>query len=164
MDYLKYMWPHIKTLMITVQSQDRDGDGLIDSEGLPDQTYDAWSVTGASAYCGGLHVATLRCVVEMARALDDTEAQLKYEAIFERAQKAYNDKLWNGEYYKYDSDNSSIMADMCCGHWYFRCSGMKYEVSFFRHVVYVKLHSLTYILPKVRPLSLRYLLRNRHLN
>ena len=41
--------------MITVQSQDHDNDGLIDSEGAPDQTYDAWAVTGASAYCGGLH-------------------------------------------------------------------------------------------------------------
>lgn len=126
------MWPYIKTLMITVQSQDQDGDGLIDSEGLPDQTYDAWSVTGASAYCGGLHVATLVSVVEMARELNDTETQKKYEEILTRARQAYNDKLWNGEYYKYDCSNSgyhdSIMADMCCGHWYLRCSGMKYEV------------------------------------
>lgn len=122
------MWPSIKTLMITVQSQDKDGDGLIDSEGLPDQTYDAWSVNGASAYCGGLHVATLCSVVEMARELNDTETQKKYEEILIRARRAYNDKLWNGEYYKYDCQNSSIMADMCCGHWYLRCSGMKYEV------------------------------------
>ena len=28
--------------MKTIQSQDHDNDGLIDSEGWPDQTYDAW--------------------------------------------------------------------------------------------------------------------------
>ena len=130
MDYLRHMWPYVKMLMVTVQSQDHDGDGLIDSEGLPDQTYDAWSVTGASAYCGGLHVAALKCVCEMAKLMDDAETFEKYDGIFERARKAYNDKLWNGEYYQYDSSgNSSIMADMCCGHWYLRCSGMKYEVA-----------------------------------
>jgi uncharacterized protein (DUF608 family) len=48
--YLNNMWPYIKELMITVQSQDYDNDGLIDSQGEPDQTYDAWSVTGASAF------------------------------------------------------------------------------------------------------------------
>ena len=31
------MWPFIKDLMITIQSQDYDNDGLIDSEGFPDQ-------------------------------------------------------------------------------------------------------------------------------
>ncbi|CAF1103253.1 unnamed protein product, partial [Brachionus calyciflorus] len=131
LDYLKYMWPYIKLLMITVQSQDHDGDGLIDSEGLPDQTYDAWYVTGASAYCGGLHVAALSCICEIAKILKDDESLEKYGSILTRAKKAYNDKLWNGKYYKYDCSNSnyndSIMTDMCCGHWYLRCSGFKHE-------------------------------------
>ena len=26
---------------------DTDGDGIIDNSGFPDQTYDAWTVTGA---------------------------------------------------------------------------------------------------------------------
>ena len=38
-DFLEHMWPYIKDIMIKVQSQDRDHDGLIDSEGKPDQTY-----------------------------------------------------------------------------------------------------------------------------
>ena len=132
LDYLKYMWPYIKSLMITVQSQDHDNDGLIDSEGQPDQTYDAWSVTGASAYCGGLHVASLKCVCEIAKLLGDTEAFDKYSEIFNRAKESYDTKLWNGKYYKYDCSNSSyndsIMTDMCCGHWYLRSSGFKHEV------------------------------------
>ena len=132
LEYLRYMWAYIKDLMITVQSQDHDGDGLIDSQGHPDQTYDAWAVTGASAYCGGLHVAALKCVCEMAKLFNDSEALDKYSKILKQAKSAYDEKLWNGKYYKYDCSNSnyndSIMTDMCCGHWYLRSSGFKYEV------------------------------------
>ena len=131
-DYLRHMWPMIKQLMVTVQSQDHDNDGLIDSQGQPDQTYDAWSVTGASAYCGGLHVACLKCVCEMAKILDDPETFDKFDAILKQAKRSYDKKLWNGKYYKYDCStsnyNDSIMTDMCCGHWYLRSSGFQHEV------------------------------------
>ena len=131
-DYLKHMWSYIKQIMVTVQSQDRDKDGLIDSEGKPDQTYDAWSVKGASAYCGGLHIAALKCVCEIASLLSDYAACEKFNNLLHLAKQAYDDKLWNGKYYKYDSSNShysdSIMADMCCGHWYLRSAGFKHEV------------------------------------
>lgn len=120
--------------MKTVDSQDRDGDGLIDSEGWPDQTFDAWSVKGASAYCGGLHVAVLQCVSQMANIFGETKIEKEYEAKLSKAKNAYDAKLWNGKYYNYDSSrrnySDSIMADMCCGHWFLRCSGFKYEVSF----------------------------------
>jgi non-lysosomal glucosylceramidase len=132
LDYLKHMWDYIKELMVTIQSQDYDGDGLVDSQGEPDQTYDAWAVTGASAYCGGLHVAALKCVCEMAKILSDDDAFEKYDKILVLAKSSYDKKLWNGKYYKYDCSNSdyndSIMTDMCCGHWYLRSSGLKYEV------------------------------------
>jgi non-lysosomal glucosylceramidase len=39
---------------------DRDGDGMMENEGSPDQTYDIWSVSGVSAYTGGLCVASKR--------------------------------------------------------------------------------------------------------
>jgi non-lysosomal glucosylceramidase len=132
MDYLKYMWPLIKSVMVTVQSQDKDNDGLIDSEGYPDQTYDAWAVTGASAYCGGLHVSALKCVCEIANLLDDKQAFETYEPKLKQAKNSYEQKLWNGKYYNYDCSKSnysdSIMSDMCCGHWYLRSSGFNHEV------------------------------------
>lgn len=119
--------------MKTVDSHDRDGDGLVDSEGMPDQTFDAWSVKGASAYCGGLHVAVLQCVCQMASIFGESKIEKEYEAKLSKAKNAYNSKLWNGKYYNYDSSkrsySDSIMADMCCGHWFLRCSGFKYEVS-----------------------------------
>jgi non-lysosomal glucosylceramidase len=130
--YLKYMWNLVKIVLVSIQKHDYDNDGLIDSQGRPDQTYDAWSVTGASAYVGGLHLAVLQCVVEMSKLLDDQEIYVKYSEINEQAKTSYNQKLWNGLYYNYDCSNNnykdSVMADMCCGHWYMRCSGLIYEV------------------------------------
>jgi hypothetical protein len=37
-----------------VETFDRDGDGLIENSGFPDQTYDIWTVQGPSAYTGTL--------------------------------------------------------------------------------------------------------------
>jgi len=118
--------------MQTAQSQDTDDDGLIDSNGQPDQTFDAWSVTGASAYTGGLHLAALKCSSEIAKLMGDVEASQSYEATLAKAKESYEKKLWNGKYYNYDSgknyQSDSIMADMCCGHWTLRSSGFNYEV------------------------------------
>ena len=43
---------------------DRDNDGMIENSGYADQTYDLWTATGVSAYCGGLWLAAnrVRCV------------------------------------------------------------------------------------------------------
>ena len=34
-----------------------DGDGVLDNENFPDQTYDTWPAVGCSAYSGGLWLA-----------------------------------------------------------------------------------------------------------
>lgn len=54
------VWPIIKKAIEYSFQFDKDGDGMIENEGFPDQTYDTWSAVGISAYCGGLFVATLK--------------------------------------------------------------------------------------------------------
>ncbi|CAF1387897.1 unnamed protein product, partial [Didymodactylos carnosus] len=114
-----------------VKSQDTDNDGIIDNGGFADQTYDAWKATGASAYCGGLHIAALRAAFEMACIMNDQNAANEYEAWLSKAKQSYNDKLWNGKYYDYDSSTSryhdSIMTDQLAGFWYLRLCGHHYE-------------------------------------
>jgi len=39
---------------------DTDDDGMIENSGYADQTYDTWTQTGTSAYCGSLWLAALR--------------------------------------------------------------------------------------------------------
>ena len=52
----------------------------------------------------------------------------EYEEMYQRAQVAYESKLWNGSYYNYDSSSSyqsdSIMADQMAGQWYARACGL----------------------------------------
>ncbi|XP_046855881.1 non-lysosomal glucosylceramidase-like isoform X2 [Xenia sp. Carnegie-2017] len=122
--YLDDLWPVAKTVMAKAVSQDSDGDGLIDNSGFADQTYDAWVVSGPSAYCGGLWLAALRAMSEIARVLGYREDIKKYNNLLQRGKRAYERKLWNGRYYNYDCSrrryHNSIMADQMAGQWYLK--------------------------------------------
>lgn len=74
-----------------------------------------------------MHIACLEVVCRIAEQLYDYEILNKYSNILTRAKKAYDHKLWNGQYYKFDSYKDNIMSDMCCGHWYLRSSGFRHE-------------------------------------
>jgi len=120
--FLESLWPIIKKCIEYSFQFDKDGDGMIENEGFPDQTYDTWSATGVSAYCGGLWVATLKVARAIAHTLSDVKAFASYDAKYKTARAVYTKTLWNGEYYNYDSSKSthhdSIQADMMAGNWY----------------------------------------------
>jgi len=120
--FLEALWPIIRQAINYSFQFDKDGDGMIENEGFPDQTYDTWSATGVSAYCGGLWVATLKVARAIAHHLSDVEAFEDYDQKYQVARKVYRDKLWNGSYYNYDNSDSehynSIQADMMAGNWY----------------------------------------------
>jgi non-lysosomal glucosylceramidase len=107
---------------------DRDGDGLIENEGEPDQTFDTWPVSGPSAYTGGLWLASLSAAAALADLLGETELAGQYRATLARGTAAYQQTLWNGQYFNYDSSrsrhNDSIMADQLAGPWYARACGL----------------------------------------
>eukprot|EP00794_Sanderia_malayensis_P009762 gene9762-10761_t len=120
--FLMDMWPAMKACMSTATGQDTDCDGLIDNSGFADQTFDCWVVTGASAYCGGLWLASLKCMVEIARILKLSDSIDRYNALLAKGRESFERKLWNGSYYNYDSSekeyHNSIMAIQCAGQWY----------------------------------------------
>ncbi|XP_068685354.1 non-lysosomal glucosylceramidase-like isoform X1 [Montipora capricornis] len=126
--FLQDMWPITKTVMSKTVIYDTDGDGLIENSGFADQTYDAWPVTGPSAYCGGLWLAALRVMQEISTILGFPDDAAKYANILANGKKAYHSLLWNGFYYKYDSSNSkysnSIMADQMAGQWYLKACNL----------------------------------------
>ncbi|XP_077870346.1 non-lysosomal glucosylceramidase-like [Saccoglossus kowalevskii] len=129
--YLQDMWPKVKVVMQTSLAWDTDGDGIIDNSGYADQTYDAWSVTGASAYCGGLWLAAVRAMMEIAKILDEEDQFKKYSDVLIQGKSSYEKKLWNGKYYNYDSSkqkhSNSIMCDQAAGQWYLRACGLVQE-------------------------------------
>lgn len=130
--YLKAMYPSCKLVMEKSLAWDKDGDGLIENDKTADQTYDTWVMDGPSAYCGGLWLAACYVMSVMSTLLDQSEESLKWLEILEKGKKAFEEKLWNGEYYNFDANSSSsasIMSDQLCGHWYLRSCGFDYEVS-----------------------------------
>lgn len=122
------VWPAVEAAMAHAARFDRDGDGLIENDGEPDQTYDTWPVSGASAYTGGLWLASLQAAAALADLLGKGELAGQYRATLARGQAAYQQKLWNGRYFNYDSSRTrhsgSIMADQLAGQWYVRACGL----------------------------------------
>jgi non-lysosomal glucosylceramidase len=127
-DFVAEAWDAVSETLEHIAVFDLDGDGLLDNEGFPDQTYDVWSARGASAYTGGLWLAALSAAAAMADMLGKAAQADQFRAMLAKGQNAYEDKLWNGEYYNYDSSTSrhhdSIMADQMAGQWYARACGL----------------------------------------
>ena len=124
--FLREQWPAMRAAIAHLEEYDRGG-GIPENSGFPDQTYDSWVVRGVSAYCGGLWLGALRAAEETALALHDSEAVALYHAKFEKAQKTYIDRLWNGEYFRYDTESAnrdSIQADQLAGQWYANLTGL----------------------------------------
>jgi non-lysosomal glucosylceramidase len=124
--FLSYCWPAVKVAMDRVHSQDADGDGLPDSTGV-DQTYDDMSLTGNTAYCGGLFLAAAEAAVALADAMGDIDQSTLYQGWLETARASFEDKLWTGSYYAIDTaspDPTRIMSDQLAGQWYARALGL----------------------------------------
>ncbi|CAB4068086.1 GBA2 [Lepeophtheirus salmonis] len=82
---------------------DIDGDSLIENSGKPDQTYDSWTMTGKSAYCGGLWIAACAVMTEYAENINvSSEIRLKWEKTYNEALQVYEDKLWTGHFFAFD--------------------------------------------------------------
>src|SRR3712207_3082922 len=111
-----------------VAAFDRDGDGLPEHDGRPDQTYDTWPMTGPSAYGGSLWLAALRAAAAFAREVGDDLQAVGWDADFARARAAVESKLWSGPSYDYDAGggptSDSVMADQLVGQWYADASGL----------------------------------------
>lgn len=125
--FAQAVWPSVYVAMAYMDQFDKDGDGMIENEGFPDQTYDTWSVTGVSAYCGGLWVAALQATSALAREIGDRGSEEYFWHKFQKAKAVYQ-KLWNGSYFNYDSSgqtaSSTIQADQLAGQWYSRACGL----------------------------------------
>lgn len=125
--FAQAVWPSVYVAMAYMDQFDKDGDGMIENEGFPDQTYDTWSVSGVSAYSGGLWVAALQAASAMAGEVGDKGTESYFWFKFLKAKTVY-EKLWNGSYFNYDnsggSSSSSIQADQLAGQWYARACGL----------------------------------------
>ncbi len=124
-EFLTECWEAIVQTLTYLKTFDLDGDGIPENAGAPDQTFDDWKLQGISAYCGGLWLAALEAAIAIGQILQ-TPAALNTLATFQswltQAKPIYQAKLWNGHYYRLDSNSGSdvVMADQLCGQFYAR--------------------------------------------
>ncbi|HZU85928.1 MAG TPA: non-lysosomal glucosylceramidase, partial [Anaerolineaceae bacterium] len=121
------LWPAAVEALDYLHAFDLDGSGLPDHIGLPDQTYDTWSLTGDSAYGGGLWLAALEAAIEMGNMVGDEANVARYTEWLAKGKVSY-EKLWTGSYYLLDLSGSptsdTIMADQLAGQWYADATGL----------------------------------------
>ncbi|MEM6452565.1 MAG: GH116 family glycosyl hydrolase [Cyanobacteria bacterium P01_D01_bin.105] len=124
-DFLAACWPAVVETLAYTKLFDKDGDGLIENSGAPDQTFDDWRLQGISAYCGGLWIGALSAAIAMGEILQDHKKVpantvillAQYRRWWQHGRAAYQKQLWNGSYYRLDTGSGSdvVMADQLCG-------------------------------------------------
>jgi non-lysosomal glucosylceramidase len=121
-------WPAVRHAMRHLAAADRDGDGLPEHDGVPDQTYDTWPMTGPSAYGGSLWLTATAAAQRMASMAGDDDAAAWLADTRIRAAVSYEAKLWTGTHYRYDGgagiSSDSIMADQLVGQWFADATGL----------------------------------------
>ncbi|MBD1832559.1 bile acid beta-glucosidase [Cyanobacteria bacterium FACHB-472] len=129
--FLEECWDSIVKTLAYVKEFDLDGDGIPENSGAPDQTFDDWRLQGVSAYCGGLWLAALESAIAIGKILtenypDGEYNTTNYQIWLDQSQSLYQQKLWNGKYYRLDSESGSdiVMADQLCGQFYARWLGL----------------------------------------
>ena len=142
-EFLWECWDGIEETLAYLKSFDLDEDGIPENSGAPDQTFDDWQLRGISAYCGGLWIAALEAAIAIGKILVNNpslypqrqgsfdpekieNAIATYQIWLKQARPIYQETLWNGEYYRLDSESNSdvVMADQLCGQFYAQLLGL----------------------------------------
>jgi non-lysosomal glucosylceramidase len=121
-------WPAVRMAMQRLAATDRDGDGLPEHDGVPDQTYDTWPMSGPSAYGGSLWLAAAAAAQRMAGMAGDFDTAAWLDDIRSRAEVSFEARLWAGTHYRYDggggTSSDSIMSDQLVGQWFADATGL----------------------------------------
>lgn len=130
--YLVSLWDNVKRAMDSIETLDKDGDGLPDYD-TRRNTYDAWNFSGASAYISILWLAALKAAMIIAEKIGDTSRKNAWRTILANGKKSLEEKLWNGKYFNLWVDNNktdeSLMTDQLDGEWFLRMCGLEGNIS-----------------------------------
>jgi non-lysosomal glucosylceramidase len=123
--YLEDIWPSIKmTLDYVLRERDMNGDLLPDMEGVM-CSYDNFPMYGVASYVASQWLAAVAAARDAAEVLGDTEAEERYAEVLEKGAKVFEEKLWNGEYYRLCNDeggengevDEGCLSDQIIGLW-----------------------------------------------
>ncbi|NLV44587.1 MAG: hypothetical protein GXY07_08820 [Candidatus Hydrogenedentes bacterium] len=105
-----------------MMSLDKDGDGLVEDHvhAIPGETFpannpmDNWPWYGASSYTAGKGLGALVCGIKMADLAGDEAQAAQWRDTLTRGQRAYEDKLWTGSYYRVYNDPATGRVNDAC--------------------------------------------------
>jgi non-lysosomal glucosylceramidase len=126
-EFLTDCWDAIAQTLQYLKTFDIDADGIPENSGAPDQTFDDWRLRGISAYCGGLWIAALEAAIAIGEILEPNSqlpslaaSLATFRSWLAQSRPLYHQTLWNGQYYRLDSQSGSdvVMADQLCGQFY----------------------------------------------
>jgi uncharacterized protein (DUF608 family) len=119
--WLTELWPRLTLLVEFIDRKwNTNGDGVLVGE--QPVTYDI-ALHGPNMFVGGLWLAALRAMEEMA-ALIEPERAAGYRELFEAASANYDELLFDGEYYAQLPEQSShefgrgCLSDQLLGQWW----------------------------------------------
>ena len=101
--FLKSNWPKIKKALEFLIKHDDNADGIL--EDAQPNTYDI-EFFGANTFVGSLYLGALRAGEEMALELGDNDFAVQCRTIFNKGSEASMKRLWNGEYFIQEVDES----------------------------------------------------------
>lgn len=126
--YLDSLWGNVVRAMDSIESLDRDFDGLPDTD-TARNTYDAWNFAGTTTYISVLWLASLKAAARLAEIKEDEKRRAHWEELREKGLKALEEKLWNGTYYDLwrteDDFDACLMTDQLDGEWFLRMAGLE---------------------------------------
>ncbi len=105
-DWRQARFPAVKAAIDHLQQFDRDGDGLIENDCTPDQTFDNIPMTGPSSYCGGLWIAALLAGAALAQEAGHPGVAAAWREQANAARAAYTARLFNGRWFRVDTDGA----------------------------------------------------------
>lgn len=126
-DWRRNLFPTVRAAIDHLQRHDRDGDGMIENDGHPDQTFDNIPMLGPSSYCGGLWIAALSAAAHMAEEVGDFKRQRAWRDQAKAATEIFNSRLWNGRYFRVDTDgpfSEACFIEQLLGPFLARCYGL----------------------------------------
>ena len=104
-------FPVVRAAIDRLQEYDRDGDGLIENDGIPDQTFDNIPMTGPSSYCGGLWIAALLAAAALAREAGESAHADHWTGQARCASDAFCGLLFNGSWFRVDTQGE--LSEAC---------------------------------------------------
>jgi uncharacterized protein (DUF608 family) len=131
-DFLKASWKSMQDAMeYCLRERDVNKDSMPDMEGIM-CSYDNFPMYGTSAYVGSQWLSSLAGMVTCAQRLGDKQAETRYASFLEKGKAIFQDKLWNGEYYRLWNDeggahggkDEGCLTDQVIGQWTLRFMGL----------------------------------------